>query len=96
MLLAGITETSYLVNQMIAFRHQRNRPHSSPAYSRYGIDSSSYYGTLFHELVHSSGHTSRLNRKEVMENNRFGSESYAMEELTVEIGASYLKSLMNN
>lgn len=55
-------------------------------------NSESYYGTLFHELTHSTGHESRLNRKEVMSGGGFGSESYALEELTAEIGASYLKS----
>lgn len=55
-------------------------------------DAEGYYGTLFHELIHSTGHTSRLNRKEVMEDAAFGSEPYSMEELTAEIGACYLKS----
>jgi antirestriction protein ArdC len=54
--------------------------------------STSYYGTLFHELVHSSGHKDRLNRKELVQNNPFGSKSYAIEELTAEMGACYLKS----
>lgn len=48
--------------------------------------SESYYGALFHELVHSTGHHDRLNRKEIVENNRFGSENYAIEELTAEMG----------
>lgn len=56
------------------------------------VNSASYYGTLFHELLHSTGHASRLNRKELVEQGRFGSELYATEELTAEIGASYLKS----
>lgn len=51
-----------------------------------------YYGTLFHELIHSTGHTSRLNRKETMENFVFGSVPYSLEELMAEIGACYLKS----
>lgn len=54
--------------------------------------SESYYGTLFHELVHSVGHVDRLNRKELMNNKGFGTDNYAIEELTAEIGASYLKS----
>lgn len=56
------------------------------------IDPESYYGTLFHELVHSTGHQSRLNRKELVETTSFGSEKYSTEELTAEIGASFLKS----
>ncbi len=59
---------------------------------KFFTDSESYYGILFHELVHSSGHSNRLNRKELMESNHFGSELYAKEELTAEMGACYLKS----
>lgn len=51
-----------------------------------------YYGVLFHELIHSTGHESRLNRKEVIEKIVFGSESYSLEELTAEMGACFLKS----
>ena len=56
------------------------------------VSSEKYYTTLFHELVHSTGHTRRLNRKEVMSKDTFGSEQYSIEELTAEIGASYLSS----
>lgn len=49
-----------------------------------------YYSTIFHELIHSTGHKNRLNRKEIVENKIFGSESYSKEELTAEIGASFL------
>ncbi len=80
-------------------RHAEHRAYYSPVEdyinvpeAKSFVDSSSYYGTLFHELVHSSGHTSRLNRLEVMNNNGFGSQSYAREELTAEMGACYLKS----
>lgn len=54
--------------------------------------SESYYSTLFHELVHSTGHSDRLNRKELLESRGMHSDKYAMEELTAEMGASYLKS----
>jgi antirestriction protein ArdC len=53
----------------------------------------SYYCTLFHELVHSTGHQSRLNRKEIVEPSKFGSIMYGIEELTAEIGAAYLTSV---
>jgi antirestriction protein ArdC len=49
-----------------------------------------YYSTLFHELTHSTGHASRLNRKEVTEPNRFGSDPYSREELVAEMGAAFL------
>ena len=55
-------------------------------------DSEEYYSTLFHELTHSTGHPSRLNR--VNGNVHFGDESYSEEELVAEIGsASILASL---
>lgn len=46
-----------------------------------------YYCTLFHELVHSTGHKSRLDR---IEPALFGTDPYAREELVAEIGASFL------
>lgn len=52
--------------------------------------SEGYYSTLFHELTHATGHVSRLNRKEVAEPNRFGSEPYSREELVAEMGSAFL------
>ena len=49
-----------------------------------------YYSTGFHELVHSTGHKSRLNRKEIVETNNFGSHDYSKEELVAELGAAFL------
>jgi antirestriction protein ArdC len=53
-----------------------------------------YYSVLFHELTHSTGHESRLNRKGVSgsEDNwsAFGSNPYAKEELVAEMGAAFL------
>jgi len=57
-----------------------------PARSSF-ISSEAYYGTLFHELAHSTGHESRLNRPI---KNRFGTDPYAKEELVAEIGAAFL------
>ena len=48
-----------------------------------------YYSTLFHELAHSTGHPSRLNRQAAF-GNGFGSERYAKEELTAETAAAFL------
>jgi len=48
-----------------------------------------YYSTLYHELIHSTGHRSRLDR----EQNKvaaFGSADYSREELIAEFGASFL------
>lgn len=55
--------------------------------------SEDYYLVLFHELTHSTGHEKRLARKEVMERNAFGSEDYSKEELTAEMGASFLTGI---
>lgn len=44
-----------------------------------------YYATYLHELVHWTGHESRCDRPL---NNRFGSQSYAFEELIAEIGSA--------
>lgn len=52
----------------------------------------SYYSTLFHELVHSTGAEKRLNRKSITEMNEFGSEMYSIEELIAELGSAYLSS----
>ena len=51
-----------------------------------------YYGTLFHELIHSSGHTKRLDRFDHEKLAAFGSENYSFEELIAEIGSSMLLS----
>jgi antirestriction protein ArdC len=58
----------------------------------YFVESEAYYATLFHELIHSTGHKGRLNRKELVEPTRFGTEQYSAEELVAEIGSCYLQS----
>lgn len=50
-----------------------------------------YYSTLFHEMMHSTGHKNRLNREGITSQTaHFGSETYSKEELVAEIGASFL------
>ena len=58
-----------------------------PEISQYS-EIAEYYSTAYHEAVHSTGHSSRLNR--IVDTAQFGSESYSKEELTAELGASYL------
>ena len=53
-----------------------------------------YYSTLFHELVHSTGHHSRLSRPELIQMEEFGSSAYSKEELVAEIGSCYLQSIV--
>lgn len=55
--------------------------------------SAAYYATLFHELVHSTGHASRCDRKEVQLMTPFGSDVYSTEEIIAELGTCYLTSL---
>jgi antirestriction protein ArdC len=57
-----------------------------PARSRF-VDGAHYYSTLFHELVHSTGHESRLHRTF---GDHFGDELYSKEELVAEMGAAFL------
>lgn len=52
--------------------------------------SESYYSTVYHELVHSTGAEKRLGRKTLTDMVPFGTESYAMEELIAEMGSAYL------
>jgi antirestriction protein ArdC len=49
-----------------------------------------YYSTLFHELVHSTGHEKRLAR---IEPALFGTDPYGKEELVAEMGAAFLAGI---
>jgi antirestriction protein ArdC len=49
-----------------------------------------FYCTMFHEMIHSTGHKSRLNRKGIETVAAFGSETYSKEELVAEMGAAML------
>lgn len=50
-----------------------------------------YYGVLFHEAIHSTGHKKRLNRKP--ENIGEGAkQKYSFEELVAEMGAAFLSA----
>jgi antirestriction protein ArdC len=49
-----------------------------------------YHLTLFHELIHATGHESRLNRKTLIETDGFGGKVYSQEELVAEMGAAFL------
>lgn len=58
--------------------------------------SESYYATLFHEMLHSTGAPSRLNRKAWLKDTSFATsneEKYSLEELIAEMGACYLESV---
>jgi antirestriction protein ArdC len=48
-----------------------------------------YYHTFFHEMAHSTGHHSRLDR---LKGSGFGSDPYAQEELIAELTAAFLSN----
>lgn len=49
-----------------------------------------FYATLFHELAHSTGHSSRLNRGLDTAPAPFGSPDYSKEELVAEMASAFL------
>ncbi|MHA1726752.1 MAG: zincin-like metallopeptidase domain-containing protein [Promethearchaeota archaeon] len=51
-----------------------------------------YYDTLFHELAHSTGHSTRLNRKTLNSDDYFNNHLYAEEELIAEIASTFLSN----
>lgn len=53
-----------------------------------------FYSTLFHEMVHSSGHKTRLDRLESGYNAMFGSETYSKEELVAELGSASILNML--
>lgn len=55
------------------------------------VDEYSYYATQLHEICHSTGHSTRLNRNLQNKNK----EDYAREELIAEISSSFLMQKMN-
>ena len=46
-----------------------------------------HQSTLYHECIHATGHSKRLNRELT---GNFGSEDYAKEELVAELGSVFL------
>jgi antirestriction protein ArdC len=77
--------------------HGGNRAYYSPALDIVGMPrieafetSEHYYGTLFHELAHSTGHVDRLARKSLVHPTPFGTEDYSREELVAEMAAAFL------
>jgi antirestriction protein ArdC len=62
---------------------------SLPLQKRFGLEEE-YYSTLFHELVHATGHETRLRRATLTEKAGFGTDLYCKEELIAEMGAAFL------
>jgi antirestriction protein ArdC len=60
-----------------------------PPISRFD-SSEEFYGTLFHEMIHSTGSANRLNRDTLTDACHFGDTNYSKEELVAEMGAAFL------
>ena len=97
--VASIDECEAIVNAMPnpPKREQSDRAWYRPSNDTVGMPSQSlfhsseeYYSTLFHELTHSTGHSSRIGREGIEDIAAFGSESYSREELIAEMGAAML------
>jgi antirestriction protein ArdC len=54
------------------------------------IDDPSYYAVLFHEMIHATGHKTRLNRFKTDRQDVAHQDSYGKEELVAEMGAGFL------
>ena len=52
-----------------------------------------FYSTIFHEIVHSTGHSTRLNR-DTMGKASFGTNLYSREELVAETGSAMLMNIV--
>lgn len=62
---------------------------SIPSFNNF-ICAEEYYSTAFHELAHSTGHHSRLDREEITRLSPFGSHDYSKEELVAEMATAFL------
>lgn len=91
-LLASMDDKPKILNaERIAYYDPKTDLINVPS-MQYFESSDAYYSVLFHELIHSTGHSKRLARKGVIETIRFGSMEYSFEELIAEMGACYLLS----
>lgn len=85
-------EINVLFGSNRAFYSPSNDKIVVPAINQYP-NVSEYYATLFHEMIHSTGHITRLNRFDGSDSTIFGSKSYSKEELVAEIGANMLLAM---
>ena len=92
--------SSYLKREHIQLVTVQNHstPYYSPAKDLISItdhllykNNNEYLMTLYHEIVHSTGHPKRLHRFDVG-SSVFGSHDYSLEELVAEIGANFLSA----
>lgn len=93
--------TGYVSRRGIKLEHvKQGRAYYSPEQDKVVLpikeqftSEAGYYGTAFHELAHSTGHHSRLNR--IAEGSfSFGDETYSKEELVAEIGSCTVMNML--
>ena len=93
---AEVFINDYLLRSGVKLTHESgDRAYYQPSFDRVVLpcmeqfkETAEYYSTAFHELTHSTGHESRLNRLD--RTAFFGTEAYSKEELIAEIGAAAL------
>ena len=83
--------------QAPAIKHGMTKAFYSPTEDCIGLPSpekfagqEEYFSTLYHEMIHASGHPARLNRPTLSAKEGFGSDPYCREELVAELGAAFL------
>jgi antirestriction protein ArdC len=96
----AVTEAAEIVAKMPqppAIKHGMTHAYYAPRQDTVGMPEvkrfkteDGYHASLFHELVHATGHERRLKRQSIMERNGFGSDSYCKEELIAELGSAFL------
>ena len=93
----------YVTREHIDFQEMKsNKAFYSPASDKVVVplkeqyqNINEYYSTTFHELTHSTGHKTRLDRLENGTVAAFGSEIYSKEELVAEIGSATILNALN-
>jgi antirestriction protein ArdC len=95
--IARCEEIVQAMPQRPSMRHDPKHALYSPQADTVGIPdiaqfntAQDYYATLFHELVHSTGHAQRLARPALGCPLPFGTPDYSREELVAELGAAFL------
>ncbi len=92
----------YITKEHITFEEiASNKAFYSPSSDRVVVplkeqyqNANGYYSTTFHELTHSTGHKTRLDRLKIGMDAAFGSETYSKEELIAEIGSASILNIL--
>ena len=92
------TVSAWIGDQSIRFYQGGNRACYNPSFDAITMPTkeqfdfaSEYYHTFFHEIAHSTGHESRIDRFE-NGGSKFGDDKYALEELVAELTAAFLSN----